>query len=56
MKLDEVSKVKVTFEEDAVNQCLKDGYKILKILSSKRTTGGGSETVMPCFILGKDNG
>jgi hypothetical protein len=51
MKLDEVGKVKVFFDEDNTNIHLKRGFTILKIISSKRTNGGG-ETIVPCFVLG----
>ena len=55
MKLQEVAKVKVFYDEDNTNIHLERGFRILKILSSKRVNGVG-ETVVPCFVLGKANG
>ena len=51
MKLEEVTNIRQTRDEREVNLLLAQGYKIIKILSSKSSTGGGDE-VFPIYILG----
>ena len=52
MKLEEVSELKQTTEIDKVNELLKKGYKLIKILST-RTHNGDYDVVMPTYILGR---
>lgn len=54
MKLDEVKGIAVSYDEKEVNIYLREGYKILKIISSKRVEGE-HEIVCPAFVLGKAN-
>jgi len=51
MKLDEVTKIKQTSDENVVNDFLSRGYRIIKIFSTK-TTVDGQEFVNPVHILG----
>lgn len=53
MKLEEIKKVKIAYDEASVNAALDEGYVIKKIISSKTTLNGEGEEVTPCFILGK---
>ena len=52
MKLDEITKVKQTSDEDEVNEYLGKGYKVLKILSSRVATESGGEEIKPVYVLG----
>jgi hypothetical protein len=51
IKLEDVSQIKIVYEETQVNEYLSKGYKILKIISSK-IMRGEREEVLPCFVLG----
>lgn len=51
MKLEEVTKIKETTDQNEVNEFLAKGYKILKIISSKTSTPLGEE-IRPIYILG----
>lgn len=51
MRMEEITNVKQTKNVDEVNELLAKGYKIVKILSSKSSTGGGEE-IIPIYILG----
>lgn len=51
MKLDDVTKVKQTNNENEVNDLLAKGYRILKILSNRISTPMGDE-IKPIYILG----
>lgn len=51
MKLEDIKQVKISMDEELINQYLAKGYKILKIISSKRTEGE-RDSIQPCFILG----
>lgn len=51
MKLSDVKQVKESYSDEEVNKFLKDGYELLKILSSRSTTIDVDE-VRPCYVLG----
>ncbi len=51
MKLEEVSKIKQTTNDEEVNTLLAQGYKLIKIFSSKVRINEYDE-VKPCYILG----
>lgn len=51
MKLEEITQIKQTRDQNEVNALLAQGYRIIKILSSKSTSGAGDE-VYPIYILG----
>jgi len=52
MKIEEISQVKICHSEKDVNEALKKGYIIKKIISSKTTYNGEGEEILPCFVLG----
>jgi len=52
MKLSDVKTLKEAYSDSDANKCLKEGYQILKIISSRSTTADLDE-VRPCYILGK---
>jgi len=49
MKLEAIKEIKICHDELAVNEALKKGYTINKIIQS-RTNG---DDLTPCFILAK---
>jgi hypothetical protein len=51
MKIDEITQIKTSKEEIEVNEYLAKGYRIIKILSTKKSTDFGDE-ITPVFILG----
>ena len=51
MKLEDVTQVKTSKDENEVNQYLAKGFKIIKILSTKKASDFGDE-ITPVFILG----
>ena len=51
MKLEDITRIKMTTREDEVNSLLAQGYRITKILSTKIVVGD-RESVLPTFILG----
>ena len=51
MKLDQLTKIKQTPNENIVNEYLAKGYKIIKIFSGK-TTIDNQEFVQPIYVLG----
>ena len=51
MKLDEINKVKQTFDENVVNEYLAKGYRLVKVFSSKIKNEEMDE-VRPCYVLG----
>ena len=51
MKLSDVKQVKESYSDEEVNRYLKQGYELLKIISSRSTTIDVDE-VRPCYILG----
>jgi len=51
MKLDEITKIKETKNENEVNELLAKGYRIVKIFNSRSTTSDGEE-IHPIYILG----
>lgn len=51
MKTEEIKQIKITKDEAIVNKYLLEGYKIVKILSTRSSTGFGEE-IQPTFILG----
>jgi len=53
MKIDETTNIIETKDQKVVNESLKKGYTLIKILSTKSTTEFG-ETVTPTFILAID--
>jgi hypothetical protein len=52
MKLEDITEIVQTRDQDVVNHLLAKGYKIIRILSTKYTTNEG-EFVRPCYILGR---
>jgi hypothetical protein len=52
MKLDEITKVKQTIDENEVNEYLAKGYRIIKILSSRISNQFGGEEIKPVYVLG----
>lgn len=50
MKLEDVKNIKQTRNADEVNELLDRGYKLIKILSSKQSTGGTDE-IAPIYIV-----
>ena len=50
MKLDEVTAVYQTSDMKEVNEHLAKGYRIIKIISSKKVEGC-EEVVQPCYVL-----
>ena len=53
MKLENVIKVFQNTDIDAINEKLSQGYRILKIISSKMIIDN-SEEVLPMYVLGKE--
>lgn len=53
MKLEEVTEFYETKDYKDANSKLKDGFKPIKILSSK-TVDGGNEDIRAMYILGKE--
>lgn len=51
MKLEEITQIKTTKDEKEVNEYLAKGYVIMKILSTKKSSGFEDE-ITPIFILG----
>lgn len=51
MKLEEINKIKQTYDAREVNELLARGYRIIKIFSTKQKTEDSDE-VKPCYILG----
>ena len=51
MGLEEIREIKQTTEEDVVNEYLKKGYKLIKILSGKIVIDN-HELIQPIYILG----
>lgn len=52
MKLEELTQIKQTHDTEAVNQLLSQGFKIIKVLST-RTHAGEKEEIKPIYILGR---
>lgn len=53
MKLEEIEEVKICYSDKEVNEYLKKGFTIQKIISSKTSNNGEGEEILPCFVLGK---
>ena len=51
MKLEDIKKVKMATTEKDVNEALKEGYRIIKILSTKICTAQ-AEQIQATFIMG----
>lgn len=51
MKLEDITQIKTSKDEPEVNQFLSKGFKIIKILSTKKASDFGDE-ITPIFILG----
>jgi len=51
MKLESVTKIKQSYNEEEINELLAKGYRIIKIFSTKIQTQE-IEEVKPCYILG----
>ena len=51
MKLEEITQIEMSTEKAEINRLLSQGYRILKILSTK-SVSGDREMVVPTFILG----
>lgn len=51
MKMEEIRKIKISYDEAEINELLAKGYVIMKVLSSKTTKDNG-ENILPIFILG----
>jgi hypothetical protein len=51
MKLEDINRIKQSIDEQEVNRFLSEGYKIIKILSTKQFSDG-NETVQPMYVLG----
>lgn len=49
MKLDEVAEIKETYNQEKVNELLENGFKVLKILSTKTE----NEVIRPLYILAR---
>lgn len=52
MKLEELTQIKQTHDTEAVNQLLSQGFRVIKVLSS-RTQVGEREEIKPIYILGR---
>ena len=50
MKLEEINKLKISYDEESVNSNLKDSFIIIKILQSKNSD---DSEIKPCFIMAK---
>lgn len=55
MKIEEVNKIKQSYDESEVNEYLAKGYKIIKIFSTKVRSDEYDE-VKPCYVLGLGRG
>jgi len=54
MKLEEIREIKICRAEKDVNEALKKGFIIKKIIQSKNSGNGEGEEIYPTFVLGKD--
>lgn len=52
MKIEEIKEIRQTSEVTEVNELLKKGFRIIKILST-RVHNGEYDIVTPTYILGK---
>ena len=50
MKLEEIKEIKICYAEKEVNEHLKKGYTIKKLMQSRNGDGG---EIIPCFIMAK---
>jgi hypothetical protein len=51
VRLDEITQIKESFNQDEVNSFLSKGFKLLKILSSK-TISNEMDEIRPIYVLG----
>ena len=51
MGFDKIQELKEAYNDEEANEFLKKGFKILKILSTRRATNE-TEEIRPCYILG----
>lgn len=52
MKLEEIKEIKICHSEKEVNEQLKKGFIIKKLMQSKNGENGGGD-IIPCFIMAK---
>ena len=53
MKIEEITKIKQTGDQDEVNEFLAKGYKIIKIFSGKLPVNEqGDMIIQPVYVLG----
>lgn len=50
MKLQDIKRIRIVYDESEVNKAIQEGFVIQRILQSR--TNGDENEIRPCFIMG----